>query len=347
MAAKRQRSNGTWEFAFQKKGVLDRVYFTFDTEEEGDRYAEHVEALLARGVVPLEMSGVGIGTLQSLLERYELAEVLTRSDTLLLPALTKAIGKTTVPALGYVWVEDWVAKMKADGLAASTLKKRVGLLARAVDWAMRSGKLSLAANPLRLLPRGYATKGMAKELLWAGERDRRLESKGGQTEEGAIRKVLVKKEEHLLFDMALESAMRMREMFTLTMGQIDLARRTIFLEKTKNGDKRQVPISSVLLKELKPLVTDDDEVLLFPFWDGKEPLDAVTNRLSHLFSARFEKAGCADLRFHDLRHTAVCRLYERTTMSDVEISKITGHKDMRMLRRYANLRGSDLAAKMW
>ena len=105
--------------------------------------------------------------------------------------------------------------------------------------------------------------------------------------------------------MALETAMRMREMFTLRVGQIDLKARTIFLDKTKNGHKRQVPMSSVLLKMLTPVVEGGSEnELVFPFWDGKEPMAKATNRLSHLFACRFEKAGCPDLRFHDLRHKA-------------------------------------------
>lgn len=53
-------------------------------------------------------------------------------------------------------------------------------------------------------------------------------------------------EEGMLFDLALETAMRLSEMLTLTTQQVDLGRRTIFLEKTKNGSKRQVPMSSVL-----------------------------------------------------------------------------------------------------
>ena len=60
---------------------------------------------------------------------------------------------------------------------------------------------------------------------WAGQRDRRLEvreivlgEKTYQTEEGAIRSVLADKNETLLFDMALETAMRLREMYTLKVG---------------------------------------------------------------------------------------------------------------------------------
>jgi integrase len=60
-----------------------------------------------------------------------------------------------------------------------------------------------------------------------------------------------------------------------------------------------------------------------------------------------KKAGCDALHFHDLRHEATCRLFERTQLSDLQISLITGHRDPRMLRRYSNLRGSDLAAQLW
>ena len=69
--------------------------------------------------------------------------------------------------------------------------------------------------------------------------------------------------------------------------------------------------------------------------------------LSKLFGSVAEAAGCVDLKAHDLRHEAVCRLYERTTLSDIQISKISGHRSLAMLRRYASLRGSDLASALW
>ena len=177
--------------------------------------------------------------------------------------------------------------------------------------------------------------------------------------------MLLKKEEHLLFDMALETAMRMREMFTLKKKrQIDLPGRTIFLDRTKNGSKRQIPISSVLFPllgaALEGLLPEDH---LFPWWSDPfsdktslskveaaefaRSVAACTNRLSNMWATRFAKAGCADLRFHDLRHEATARFYERTTMTDLEIASITGHKNLRMLQRYANLRASALVSKMW
>jgi len=58
-------------------------------------------------------------------------------------------------------------------------------------------------------------------------------------------------------------------------------------------------------------------------------------------------AGCVDLKFHDLRHEATSRVFEKTNLLESEIMKITGHKSHRMMMRCANLRGSKLADKLW
>lgn len=350
MAGKRLRDNGTWEYVFKRKGVLAvPVYLTFDSEVEGDAYAERVEPLLARGVVPLEMVGSGGRTLGALIDLYSEAVTSSESESVLLPIVRKAVGEVKIERLSYGWVEGWVDAMKAEGKASSSISKRVCTLARVVDWAMRRDLVTLPSNPVRMLPRGYSSAKEDNQKLYGGERDRVL----SETEEGAIRKVLVKKEEHLLFDMALETAMRLSEMFTLSWAQVDLERKTIFLERTKNtragrSGRRQVPISTVLYALLKECDRSADWV--FPMWwegGGKKERDSTQCMLSHAFARRFKRAGVEDFRFHDLRHTATTRLYERTSMTDLEIASITGHKGFRMLQRYANIRGSTLASKMW
>ena len=58
-----------------------------------------------------------------------------------------------------------------------------------------------------------------------------------------------------------------------------------------------------------------------------------------------QRAGLCDLHFHDLRHEAISRFCE-TGFTLPEVALISGHKDMRMLFRYVNLRPADLAAKL-
>jgi integrase len=89
---------------------------------------------------------------------------------------------------------------------------------------------------------------------------------------------------------------------------------------------------------------------VFPWWDGnasERALVKLSDYLSKLYKSIFEQAGATGLNFHDLRHEATGRLFERTTLSEIQIMKITGHRSHRMVMRYANSRGSDLASKLW
>jgi len=55
-------------------------------------------------------------------------------------------------------------------------------------------------------------------------------------------------------------------------------------------------------------------------------------------------AGIEGLRFHDLRHEATSRLIEKG-FNPMEVSAITGHKTLQMLKRYTHLRAEDLAKR--
>jgi len=52
--------------------------------------------------------------------------------------------------------------------------------------------------------------------------------------------------------------------------------------------------------------------------------------------AALKKAGVADFRFHDLRHSAASYL-AMNGASLAEIAEVLGHKTLQMVRRYAHL----------
>ena len=56
-------------------------------------------------------------------------------------------------------------------------------------------------------------------------------------------------------------------------------------------------------------------------------------------------AGIEDLRFHDLRHEATTRQFDKG-LNIIEVASIPGHEDLRMLRRYTHLQAEDLARKL-
>jgi len=67
--------------------------------------------------------------------------------------------------------------------------------------------------------------------------------------------------------------------------------------------------------------------------------------LSGAFLKLCRKTGIDDLHFHDLRHEATSRLFEKG-LNPVEVATITGHKDPRMLMRYTHLRAEDLVRRL-
>lgn len=95
-----------------------------------------------------------------------------------------------------------------------------------------------------------------------------------------------------------------------------------------------------------------NKICLVGYADWFVKLASVSDMLSKLFHndrspGIFDIAKCEGLRFHDLRHEATSRLFERTSLSETQIMKITGHKSHKMMMRYANLRASDMAEGLW
>lgn len=388
MATKRKRGS-SWEYIIKRKALLDKPFTrTFADEAEGDTFIAKVESLLDRGIIPHELMGSGDAHkfLSDLIKEYLVKVVVPDSDKAILNVLYARIGTARISEIHYQWLEAWISKMKVElNLKPGTIRHHVGALGRCFDWAGRRNISSLAVNPIRQLPKSYAQytahdTGQAiafnakHEQKEDEERERRLES----NEETRIRAILARERPYgrqrplelryqaaleLMLDLALETAMRLREMFTLTLDQVDIDRRTVFLDRTKNGNKRQVPLSSVAvcrIQEYMALVRTQQrgmegfsfaaEGRLFPWWNStpdKAHLRMVTQLLSRQYARIFSAALCNDLTFHDLRHEATSRFFERTSMSDFEIMKITGHSSTRMLRRYGNLRGSFLASKLW
>lgn len=384
MATYRTRSSGTVEACIRRKALPGPIYLTFKSIEEAKEYCPQAEALIDAGQIPAELLEFAkpktarrdkpepmTVTIESAIREYLLGYHAKDGDKAWLSVLSSEIGGRALGEVTVAWALEMVRGYKINKkLTPATIRHRVGALRRCLDWHVTVGNLPL--NPLKLLPTRYASYNDAERAAVGdapdadNSRSRRLED----GEEERIRKVLAGDADYLkslgvergidpesqkpmllLFELAIETAMRMREVFTLTWDQVDIEKRTIFLDKTKNGDSRQVPLSTVALAVVRNSRTTESRGAVFPlFWNGDSKplaLRKASSRLSGRWRTVAKLAKCDDLHFHDLRHEATSRLFERTSLTDVQISRITGHRDPRMLRRYSNLRASDLAERLW
>lgn len=135
---------------------------------------------------------------------------------------------------------------------------------------------------------------------------------------------------------AMETAMRRGELLKLRWEHVDLELGCLDLPGsiTKNNRPRLVPLTVRALRILRTQPRAGDGV--FPITE--ETLDQA-------FVRARQRAGAPDLRFHDLRHEATSRLFERTTLRESEIGFVTRHCDPRMLQRYYNKRAGDIVAR--
>jgi len=167
--------------------------------------------------------------------------------------------------------------------------------------------------------------------------------------QGRTKRVNAKMEEHLLaschelslpllssiIQFAIQTGMRRGELMGLSWSDIDLPNRRAYLHTSKNGEPRQVPLTKRAIAVLESLNKGDDD-LVFPM-----SLNVLRNQYERAIACSKEmwnEAGINpfdDLRFHDLRHEALSRLSD-AGLNVIELSHISGHKTLGMLKRYTH-----------
>jgi integrase len=153
-------------------------------------------------------------------------------------------------------------------------------------------------------------------------------------------------DEHLqpIVITALNTGMRRGEIFHLKWDNVDLQHGFILLSKTKNGERREIPINDTLRETLNGLPRRFAEVekdgkkekVLVPYvFHDPKTLRHYTD-LKRSFASALKLVGITDFHFHDLRHTFASQLV-MAGVDLVAVKELLGHKDIKMTLRYAHL----------
>ncbi len=132
---------------------------------------------------------------------------------------------------------------------------------------------------------------------------------------------------------ALNTGMRKSEILNLRWDNIDFNHGFILLDKTKNGERREIPINVTLRNVLKGITRRLDNPYVFYNPDTEKPYRPDFKRS---FNTALRRVGIKDFHFHDLRHTFASHL----VMAGVDITtvkELLGHKTLIMTLRYAHL----------
>ena len=327
MATFRSR-HGKWQARIRRKGQA-QVVKSFQSKQDAERWARQLESDMDRGcytnLVLAERT-----TFKEVIERY-VQEVTnnTRSrkeDTYRLRALARhPIAKLSMTALTPIKVaqyRDGRLKLVSNGAVI----RELSYFSSIINHARREWGISMV-NPIPLVKKPVSPQGRNRILT--------------EIELGRLFAALtprVKNANHWILPLtkfALETAMRRGEILGLRWEYVDLQKRTVFIPLTKNGQSRTVPFSLAAIQILSELPRNINGQVF--------PVNGTT--LSAAFDRARNKAKLDNFHFHDLRHMAITRLAEKLP-NLIDLSAVSGHKSLAMLKRYYHPNPELLAEKL-
>lgn len=129
--------------------------------------------------------------------------------------------------------------------------------------------------------------------------------------------------------IAEQTGMRSGEIVSLEWNQVDLAGRKVHLDKTKNGDSRDVPLTLKSVDLFKQLTTKGK---CFTITDSQRDF---------LFRSARKASQLSGFVFHDTRHNACTWMAKK--VDNITLAKIMGHRNPKSLMVYYNPDASDIA----
>ena len=217
-------------------------------------------------------------------------------------------------------VEAYAARRVQNGAAPATVNNSLTVLRhmmrRAVAWEL------LGKNPLEKLRLLREPAGRTRFL-----REEEITTLLASFPRPSDTSPLVRHYLKPLVMLAMNTGARRSELLSLERKDIDWQNAIATLELTKNGDKRHLFLNATSLEALRALPPRVDTPKLFPFDE---------RAVSVAFGRVVRRAGLADLRLHDLRHS-FASYQAMSGLSPRALQELLGHKDARMTMRYSHL----------
>lgn len=325
MATIRKRGEFSYHVQIRRKGQ-QTVTKTFNTQKEAEAWARMIESEMDRGIFQ-DRSTAESTTLYEVITLFA-QNVLPykksgRSDISRCGLIVQELGHLKMAAVNTVEVTKFRDKL-THTYSPSSVKNFLTLLNRIMKYA----QVELGI----FLPHGLPVAQVKMPKI-NNQRDRRLE-------DSEFEKLMSNSPRNLQYVIlfALETAMRRGEIANLLWSDINFKDHYAHVRETKNDTPRKVPLTerafAVLNKIARPINSD---ARVFAYGSA----DSITAS----FRKACAKAHIRDLHFHDLRHEATSRLFEHG-LNVIEAATVTGHKELRMLKRYTHLKPFDIAAKL-
>jgi integrase len=325
MATIRKR-NDKWHVQVRRSG-RNSITKSFLSKSDAQQWAREMEVQADKGNLAVDLSPLRTISVSDLVVRY-IKEITPNkksciAESLVLYAFNRH--PITNKKLSRLSKVDFVnyRNDRLKFIKPNSLKRELNTIQHMFQIAINDWSIPLNSNPICDL--NFKFKDVRRE--------RRLED--GEYEK-LINAAKTRQNPYILIVIifATETAMRRGEILNLSWRQVDLRRRCVTILESENGYSRTIPLTPKAYELLQGLDRDHEQVF---------PLTA--NALKMAWGRILKVANIEDLHFHDLRHEAVSRFFEMG-LTVPEVASISGHRDVRMLLRYAHANTSTLQAKL-
>lgn len=309
----------SWRAQIRKAGAKT-LSATFSKKVLAEKWVRETELAIETGQFNREDPDFG-----SLVQRY-IDEILPmkpmqRTHVATMRTLRRKVAGTLVSKVDPAWMLDFAKGMDCAPSTRAQYFIFLGLVLRTADtfWDVRPNWEDWKRGRAALLDYGLIGR--------SGERNRRV------TDED-VAEILDNMRSGLPMDdliaFAISSAMRLSEVTRARWEDVDHQKKTLLIRDRKHPSKKRgnhqvIPLLGDAYPIVKRQIVQDG--LIFPF-DG--------NSISAAFHRATVRAGIPDMRWHDLRHEGISRLFEAGYRIE-EVALVSGHSSWNMLKRYTHL----------
>lgn len=325
MATFRKR-NGNWQALICCNGI--RKAKTFNTKLEATHWASATEQEILSG----KRGNIPDKTFGDLLQRYSETVSAHKRGARWEMTRINAICRDEIAScrLTDLTAKDFASwrDMRLKKVSSGSVLREMNILSHAINTSIKDWGW-LKENPMSGIRR--PEKPQPRDRLITGDEITRLLLVLGY--EYDLKPITISARIGAALLFAIETAMRAGEICSLTWDKIDMDKCTALLIETKNGSKRQVPLSGEAIRILNQVKGDTDSVF-----------DLTSVQIDVNFRKAKSRAMIYGVTFHDTRHLAITRLAKKIDV--LSLARAVGHKDLKNLMIYYNESAEDIAKRL-
>ena len=324
--------------SIQKRGLSYRARITrqgkstlsatFYSRNQALQWARDTEAKLRLGIYEETASKAHINVsckeaAQHYMETHSIHKKIVRCETSRLRILIKRWGNLPIEQINKAAILQLRDDLLSRGRSGETINHYFNTISKLFQMLVGDWDIPIT-NPIKGIKRMPPSPGRSKRVTAEIE---------GMLLEGCNALSLPLLSSILIF--AIETGMRRGEIINLSWDDIDLPNRKAYLHTTKNGEPRQVPLAKRAIATLESMERSIcGKVFPMTYECLRSQFDRIKEHTKSKW-AGYGKNPFEDLRFHDLRHEALSRLSD-AGLNVIELSYISGHKTLGMLKRYTH-----------